>query len=82
MENEIKKLKNEIKELKNTNLTNKIFEVIQDINSIYNLENNIDYPINNYFKILRNNRNNHCHYIKKMIIITLKILNLSDERKI
>jgi len=105
LENEINKLKNEnnlqnilidklnnkINILENKNLTNKIFEVIQDINTINNLENNMKYPINDYLKILRSNRNNHCHYIKindnddikniKIMKLLNYLLSLSDESK-
>jgi len=65
LESEIKELKIENKELnnkinilENKNLINKIFEAIQDINSIHNLETTMETPINYYL------RNNHCHYIK------------------
>jgi hypothetical protein len=39
----------------------KKFKAIQYIN---NLEINMEYSINDYLKILINNINNHCHYIK------------------
>ena len=104
LENEKKEFKNKINILwalvskldtfgiqENKNLTNKIFEAIQDINSINNLENNMEYPINDYLKILRNNRNNHCHYIKindndnikniKIMKLLNYLLSLSDESK-
>jgi seryl-tRNA synthetase len=91
LKNENKEFKNKINILENKNLINKIFEAIQDINSINNFENNIEYPINDYLKILRNNRNNHCHYIKKNDNDNIKnikinkllnyLLNLSDESK-
>jgi len=91
LESENKELKNKINILENKNLINKIFEAIQDINSIHNLENNIETPINYYLKRLRNNRNNHCHYIKKNDNDNIKnmkikkllsyLLNLSDESK-
>lgn len=90
-ENENKELKNKINILENKNLINKIFEAIQDINSIHNLENNMETPINYYLKRLRNNRNNHCHYIKnndndniknmKIKKLLSYLLNLSDESK-
>ena len=91
LENENKEFKNKINILENKNLTNKIFEAIQDINSINNLENNMEYPINDYLKILRNNRNNHCHYIKindnddikniKIMKLLNYLLSLSNESK-
>lgn len=91
LENENKELKNKINILENKNLINKIFEAIQDINSIHNLENNMETPINYYLKRLRNNRNNHCHYIKnndndniknmKIKKLLSYLLKLSDESK-
>ncbi len=91
LKNKINILENKINILENKNLTNKIFEAIQDINTINHLENNMEYPINDYLKILRNNRNNHCHYIKtndnnnvkniKINKLLNYLLNLSNESK-
>jgi len=91
LKNRVNILESENKELKNKNLINKIFEAIQDINSIHKLENNIETPINYYLKQLRNNRNDHCHYIKindndniknmKIKKLLSYLLNLSDESK-
>lgn len=91
LESENKELRNKINILENKNLINKIFEAIQDINSINNLEINMETPINYYLKRLRNNRNNNCHYIKnndndniknmKIKKLLSYLLNLSVESK-